>query len=82
MSNSSICPIDRILSGATTPGQNGFRGVGNEEVLCIPQSSSITGATTSDGFMSYPGHTFGVGSYSSAEMQLVYFTTPTNWAVV
>ena len=28
----------------------------NEEVLHIPQSSSITGALASDCLMSYPGH--------------------------
>ena len=38
----SIRPIDRTLSGATTPGQNGPWSDGNEGVLCIPQSSSIT----------------------------------------
>ena len=49
MSNSSIWPIDRSLSGATTPGQSGAGSDGNEGVLHIPQSSSITGAASSDG---------------------------------
>ena len=43
MSNSSIWPIDRTLSGATTPGQSGPESDGNEGVLRIPQSSSIIG---------------------------------------
>ena len=40
MVNSSIYPIDKILSGATTPGQSGPGSDGNE-VLHILQSSSI-----------------------------------------
>ena len=40
---SSIWAIDRSLSGATTPGQSGPWNDGNKRVLCIPQSSSITG---------------------------------------
>ena len=40
---SSIWPIERTLSGATTPGQSGPGSNGNKGVLCIPQSSSITG---------------------------------------
>ena len=39
---SSIRPIDRTLSGATTLGQSGPGSDDNEWVLCIPQSSSIT----------------------------------------
>ena len=39
---SSIWPIDRTLSGATTPSQSGPWSDGSEEVLCIPQSSIIT----------------------------------------
>ena len=50
---SSIRPIDRTLSGTTAPGQNGPGNDGNEEVLCIPQSSSITGASPSDCLVSY-----------------------------
>ena len=38
----SIWPIDRTLSGATTPGQSLPRSNDNKEVLHIPQSSSIT----------------------------------------
>ena len=40
---SSIWPIDRTLSGATTPGQSGHGSDGNEGIRDIPQSSSITG---------------------------------------
>ena len=41
MQFSSIQPIDRILSGATNPGQSGPGSDGNEGVLCIPRSSNI-----------------------------------------
>ena len=41
------------LSGATTPGQNGLRSNGNDGVLPIPQSSSITGNSLSDCLVSY-----------------------------
>ena len=30
--------------------------------------------------MSYPGLSFGVGSYPSTEKQLVYFTAQADWA--
>ncbi len=53
---SSIRPIDSTLSGATTPGQSGPGSDGNEGVLCIPQSSSFTGTSPSDGLVSCPGH--------------------------
>ena len=56
---SSIWPIDRTLSGATTPGQNGPGSDGNEGVLCIPQNPSIT--WPSDCFVSYLGHLSGEG---------------------
>ena len=77
---SSIWPVDRALSGATTSGQSGPGSDGNEGVLCIPQSSSITGTSSLDCLVSYSGHSLG-GSYSSAEMQSVYSTAPDDWAI-
>ena len=68
------------LSGATTPGQSRPRSNGNERVLCIPQSSSITRASPSDCLMSYPRHS-SRESYPSEEMQSVYSATPADWAV-
>ena len=41
-------PIDRTLSGATTPGQSGPGSDGNEGVLRIPQSSSTAGTSPAD----------------------------------
>ena len=66
MSYSSIWPIDRTLSGATTSGQSGPGSDAHEGVLHIPQSSSINRALPSDYLMSYPGHSLnGGGSYWS-----------------
>ena len=79
MSNSSIWPLDRSLSDATTLGQSGPGINGNKGVLCIPQSSIITGASPSDCLVSYPRHSLRAGSYSSTEMQLVYSTAPAEW---
>ena len=53
---SSIWSINRALSGATTQGLSGPHGNGNEGVLRIPQSSSITGTSPSDCLVSYLGH--------------------------
>ena len=57
---SSIWPVDRTLSGATTPSQSGAGSDGNEGVLRIPQSSSISGTSPSICLVSYPGHSLGV----------------------
>ena len=73
MSNSSICPRDRNLSGASALGQSGPGSDANEGVFCIPQSSSITEASLSDCLVSYLGHSLGE-SYPSAEMQSMYST--------
>ena len=70
MQFSSIWPLDRTLSGASTPGQSGPGKDGSVGVLRIPESFSITGTSPSD--CSYPGHLLRV-SYPSAKMQLVYF---------
>ena len=56
---SSIKPIDRALSGATTPGQSGPGSNGNKGVLRIPQSTSITGTSPSDCVVSYTGLSLG-----------------------
>ena len=64
-------PIGRTLSGATTPCQCGPGSDGNEGVLCIPQSYRITGTSSSDCLVSYPGHLL-VEFYPFAEVQSVY----------
>ena len=74
---SSIWPIDRTLSGATTLGLSELGSDDNEGVLCILQSSSITGTSPSDCLVSY--RTLIGESYSSAEKQLVYSTAPGDW---
>ena len=53
MSNSFIWPTDRNLSGSTTPDQSGAGSNGNEEILCIPKRSNISGASPSEFLVSY-----------------------------
>ena len=53
---SSIRTIDRTQAVASTPSQSGLGSDSSEGVLCIPQSSSITGTSTSDYLGSYPRH--------------------------
>ena len=55
------------LSGAPTPGQSGPGSGGNEEVLCIPQSSRITGTSSSNCLVSYSGHSFGGGGLTALQ---------------
>ena len=76
----SIRPIDRTILGATTPGQNGPGSDSNEEILHIPQCSSITEASPSDCLVSYPEHSLRE-SYLSAEVQSVYCITPADWVI-
>ena len=58
---SSIWRIHRTLSDATTPGQSGPGSNGNEGVLRISESSSITGTSPPDRLVSYLGHLLGMG---------------------
>ena len=58
---SSIWAIDRTLLSATNPAHCGPGNDGNEGILRIPQSSSITGALPSDCLESYLGHSLGLG---------------------
>ena len=57
MSSRSIRFVDRILSGVITQGQSRPIRNGNQGVLYV--SSSKIGASPSDGFVSYPGHSLG-----------------------
>ena len=77
---SSIWPIDKPLSGATTVDQSEPDSDGNKGILRIPQSSRITVATASDCLVSFLGPSLG-DTYPAAKMQSVYFTTPADWAV-
>ena len=76
---SFIWPIDRTISGATTPGECGPGNDGNKGVLHIPQSSSITGTSLSDCLVPYLAQSL-EEFYPSAEMQLVYSAAPVDWA--
>ena len=59
---SSFWPIDRTLSGPTTPGQSGSGIDDNEEVHSITQSSNITEISPSDCLVSYAGHSLAEGA--------------------
>ena len=74
---SSIWPIDRTLSSATTPGQSGPQSDSNEGVLCFPQNSSITETSPSDCLVSYLGHLLGE-AFPSVEKHSMYSTAPAN----
>ena len=50
---SSIWPINKTLSGASTPEQSKPRSNGSEGVLRVPQSSGIAGNSPSDCLVSY-----------------------------
>ena len=56
----SIWTINRRLSCTTTPEQSGPKSNGIEGVLHIPQIFKA-GASLSDGLLSYPGHSLGMG---------------------
>ena len=53
MSNNSIRSIDKTLLDATPPGQSEPGSDGNEGVLHVPHSSSITQASPSYCLVSY-----------------------------
>ena len=74
---SSIWRIDRTLSGATTPGQSRTESDGNEKVLRILQSTSITGTSP---LFSVISRTLVVEGYPSAVVQSVYSTALVDWA--
>ena len=59
--NSFILPIDGTLIGTTTSSQSGPGNNDNEEILHIPQSSSLIRAPPSNSLVSYPGHLFESG---------------------
>ena len=72
--------MDRTQSGITTPGQSGPGNDGNKGILCIPQGSSITGASPLDCFVLYPRHSLGE-FYPFVEMQSVYSAVPADWTL-
>ena len=75
---SSIWPTDWTLSGATTLEQSGHGSDGNKEVLRITKSSSIPGASPSDGLVSHQD-TCKEESYNSEEIQSMYSAAPADW---
>ena len=73
-SNTRIVVILFLSSQWDTTWQMAIKGYS-----AFPQSFGITRASPSDCFVSYLGHSLGE-SYLPAEMQLVYFAAPANWA--
>ena len=70
---SSIWHIDRTLLSATLTGQSVPGSDGNEGILCISHSSSIT-----EYLVPYPRHLLDE-FYPSAGMQLLYSTPLADW---
>ena len=77
MSNSSSCPINMNLSGATTPDQSGPGSNGNEGVLHITKGSMTHHQIV---LCHMQDNRCGRWGYSFAEMQSMYSTVPTNRA--
>ena len=63
------------VSGVTTSGQSGPESDGNKEVLLIPESFGITGASPSECLASYLGHSL-QKSYPSAWDAVDVFCSP------
>ena len=61
MTNTSILLKDKTLSGACISSQSGPVSDGDKGVPCIPQSSSINGASSLDCSVSNQGHLFAGG---------------------
>ena len=72
---SSIQPIDKTLSDATTMGQSGPESDSNKGVLCISQSSSIIGTSPLDYLVSYLGYLLGE-AYSFCQDAVGVFYNP------
>ena len=73
---SSIWPIDRTLSGAATPDENGHGSDDSEGVPCIFQNSNITETSLSDCLVSYPVHLLGGGGLTPRQRSSCVFYSP------
>ena len=71
--NSSIWPIDGVLTGTTTSYQSGPGSNGIEELFHIPQNFTT-------GLVSCPGHSLVVRYYLSAKVTLAL--TPEGWYAI
>ena len=69
------------LSSANTPGHIEPGRHDNEEVLHIPQSSSVIGTSPSHYLVSYQD-THSGGSSPSTEVQSVYYAVPADWSTI
>ena len=73
---SPVWPIDRTLSGATTPDQSRPGSDSNERVQHLPQSSSITGTSPSDCLVPYPGQSLARGFLPLCRVPVDVFYSP------
>ena len=82
ISNSSISPIDRTLSCATTSDQSEPGSNDNERVVHNPQSS-MTYASLSDSLVSYPGYSLVRGGPNSLQkcIRCILQPQPTGLAI-
>ena len=80
--NSSIWPIDRTLLGATIPVQSEPGSKSNKGVLCISQSSSITGASQSDVWVSYTEYSLEVLHLCKSTIGIFYISIPFNTRIM
>ena len=64
------------------PSQSGPGSNGNEVVLYIPQSSSITGTSPSDCLESYPEHWLGGGLTPLQRCSWCILQPPADWATM
>ena len=69
---SSIWPVDRMLSGTTTPGQRITGSDGNEGLDPIPRRPCITETSPWDCLASYLGHSLRVPPLIREEVGAIY----------
>ena len=74
----SIWLIDRNQSSTTTPGQ---RGPKSNTVKSTLHSPNQTGASPSDGLMSYPGHSLEKGGVYRDAVGVFYSPSQLGWPV-
>ena len=81
---SFIWPIDRTLSGATTPSQSGPGSNGIEEILRIPRRTSFTGTSGSNCLVSLSEHALWRGVLPLCRSAVGVFCSPSwlGWDVL
>ena len=78
---SSVWPIGRTLSGATTLDHVHLGVMAMKRYSAIPQTPALLEPHNQICLVSYPEHPLGE-SYLSAEMRSVYSAAPVDWALL